>query len=194
MASLLQGTIFEIRAQAPAPSKDYYQLIVTDATVIWRWWKISLRSEFRNVNPGEQKNSYQDFLDDFNLQVHVAVVFGNEILKYVCNLCQHQFDYLERLPNGVLVYAISFLELEDIARLSQTSRKFKKVCNCDELWEHIVSRYCDTVTPEMRALAVEVGWKEIFFTNKLQLQKKIRRRRQRVEELADNMMVEDHEL
>ncbi|XP_067898657.1 F-box only protein 36-like isoform X2 [Heterodontus francisci] len=157
--------------------------------VIWRWWKISLRSEFRNVYPGEEKNSYQDFLDDLTLQVHIGVVFGDEVLKYICNLCQHQFDYLDRLPKAQLMYIISFLELEDIARLSQTSRKFEKVCNSDELWEHIVSRYCDTIPPEMRALAVEVGWKEIFFTNKLQLQKKIRRRRQKVEGSAEDVTV-----
>ncbi|XP_041069862.1 F-box only protein 36-like isoform X1 [Carcharodon carcharias] len=189
MASLCHGTLFEIRAQAPAPSKDYHQLLVTDSEVIWRWWKISLRSEFRNVYPGEQKNSYQDFLDDNPQQVHVGVIFGNEVLKYVCNLCQHQFDYLNRIPEGLLMYIISFLELEDIARFSQTSRKFETACNSDKLWEHIVSRYCDTITPEMKALALEVGWKEIFFTNKLQLQKKIRRRRQKVEEFADYMTI-----
>ncbi|XP_069753434.1 F-box only protein 36-like [Narcine bancroftii] len=137
------------------------------------------------MNPGEQKNSHQDFLDDFNLQVHVAVIFGKDILKYVCNLCQQQFDYLERLPKDLLLYIISFLELEDIARLSQTSRKFKKACNSDDLWEDIVLRYCDTITPEMQALALDVGWKEIFFTNKLQLQKKIRRRQQRVKNPED---------
>uniref|UniRef100_UPI00398E4245 F-box only protein 36a isoform X1 n=1 Tax=Pristiophorus japonicus TaxID=55135 RepID=UPI00398E4245 len=188
MASLLRGIIFEISAQAPAPSKDYHHLLVTDSKVIWRWWKISLRSEFRNMKPWEQNSSYQDFLDDLNLQVHISVIFGNEILKYICNLCQHRFDYLERLPKGLLMYIISFLELEDIARLSQTSRQFEKACNSDELWAHIVSRYCDTITQEMRELSVEVGWKEIFFTNKLQLQKKIRRRRQRFAEDADDMM------
>ncbi|XP_041069904.1 F-box only protein 36-like isoform X6 [Carcharodon carcharias] len=124
-----------------------------------------------------------------NKAIHVGVIFGNEVLKYVCNLCQHQFDYLNRIPEGLLMYIISFLELEDIARFSQTSRKFETACNSDKLWEHIVSRYCDTITPEMKALALEVGWKEIFFTNKLQLQKKIRRRRQKVEEFADYMTI-----
>ncbi|XP_072897583.1 F-box only protein 36-like isoform X2 [Hemitrygon akajei] len=187
MASLLQGTIFEISSQAPPPSKDYYQLLVTNSSVTWRWWKISLRREFRNVNPGEKKNSYQDFLDDLSLQVHVALIFGNDTLKYVCNLCHQQFDYLERLPKDLLLYIISFLELEDIARLSQASRKFKQTCNTDELWEQIVLRYCDTITPEMQALALEIGWKEIFFTNKLQLQKKISRRRQRVENKSEDV-------
>ncbi|GCB73821.1 F-box only protein 36-like isoform X2 [Scyliorhinus torazame] len=189
MASLIKGTLFEIRAQAPAPSKDYHQLLVTDSEVIWRWWKISLRSEFRNVYPGEQKNSYQDFLDDYTMQVHVGVIFGDEVLKYICNLCQHQFDYLNRIPQGLLMYIVSFLELEDIARLSQTSRKFETLCNSDKLWEHITSRYYDNITPDMKTLAFEVGWKEIFFTNKLQLQKKIRRRRKKVEEFEDDMNV-----
>ncbi|XP_038673478.1 F-box only protein 36-like isoform X2 [Scyliorhinus canicula] len=189
MASLIRGTLFEIRAQAPAPSKDYHQLLVTDSEVIWRWWKISLRSEFRNVYPGEQKNSYQDFLDDYTMQVHVGVIFGNEVFKYICNLCQHQFDYLNRIPQGLLMYIVSFLELEDIASLSQTSRKFETLCNSDKLWEHITSRYYDTITPDMKTLALEVGWKEIFFTNKLQLQKKIRRIRKKIEKFEDYVAV-----
>ncbi|XP_020384963.1 F-box only protein 36 isoform X2 [Rhincodon typus] len=187
MASLLKGTLYEIRAQAPAPSKDYHQLLVTDSEVIWRWWKISLRREFRNVHPGEQINSHQDFLENYMLQVHIDVIFGNEVLKYICNLCQHHFDYLDRIPNGLLMYIILFLDLEDIARLSQTSRKFEKVCNSEELWERLVLRHCDTITPETRALASEVGWKEIFFTNKLQLQKKIRRRREKFGRIAENL-------
>uniref|UniRef100_UPI00398EC004 F-box only protein 36a isoform X3 n=1 Tax=Pristiophorus japonicus TaxID=55135 RepID=UPI00398EC004 len=146
MASLLRGIIFEISAQAPAPSKDYHHLLVTDSKVIWRWWKISLRSEFRNMKPWEQNSSYQDFLDDLNLQVHISVIFGNEILKYICNLCQHRFDYLERLPKGLLMYIISFLELEDIARLSQTSRQFEKL----EQWPRNSRLRLIDVVPELR--------------------------------------------
>ncbi|CAM2119565.1 unnamed protein product [Caretta caretta] len=33
MASLLEENLFETRAQAPAPSKDFYQLIVTQKEV-----------------------------------------------------------------------------------------------------------------------------------------------------------------
>ncbi|XP_078266007.1 F-box only protein 36-like [Rhinoraja longicauda] len=194
MASLLQGTLFEMSAQAPPPSKDYYHLLVTNSMVIWRWWKISLRSEFRDVHPSEQKNTYQDFLDDHNLQVHVSVIFGNGILEYVCRLCQQEFDYLERLPKDLLLNIIVRLELEDIARLSQASKMLKTVCNSDKLWEHIVLRYCDTITSEMQALAFDVGWKEIFFTNKLQLQKQIHRRRQIVEDNANDVPDQDHAL
>ncbi|XP_006637887.1 F-box only protein 36 [Lepisosteus oculatus] len=179
MASLLGETVFETSGQGPAPNKDFYQLLVTKTDVIWRWWKISLRSEFRNAKPGELKESHQYYLDDSSLQVQVAMVFGNNILEYTRNLCQGQFDYLDRLPDHLLLRIISFLDLEDVAQLSQTSSKFKRLCNSDELWEQILESYCDTVTPEMKALAREVGWKQIFFTNKLQLQMQIRRRRQK---------------
>uniref|UniRef100_A0A8C3IHR2 F-box protein 36 n=1 Tax=Chrysemys picta bellii TaxID=8478 RepID=A0A8C3IHR2_CHRPI len=150
MASLLQEDLFETRAQAPAPSKDFYQLIVTRKEVIFRWWKISLRSEF---------------------------LFGANILEHIFNLCRGNFDFLERLPDPLLLYIISFLELEDIARLSQVSHRFKTICNSDTLWEKIVQNLCGAITPEMRALAQEVGWKQFFFTNKLQLQLQLRRRR-----------------
>uniref|UniRef100_A0A7M4E0N3 F-box protein 36 n=1 Tax=Crocodylus porosus TaxID=8502 RepID=A0A7M4E0N3_CROPO len=159
MASLLPDKLFEELRQAPAPSKDFYQVLVTRSQVIFRWWKISLRSEFRESKPGEIKESHEDFLDDPSLQSN--------------------FDFLERLPDPLLLNIISFLGLEDIARLSQVSHRFETICNCDTLWEKIVQNLCDTITPEMRALAQEVGWKRFFFTSKLQLQLQIRRRRQK---------------
>uniref|UniRef100_A0A8D0H5G1 F-box protein 36 n=1 Tax=Sphenodon punctatus TaxID=8508 RepID=A0A8D0H5G1_SPHPU len=179
MASLLEETLYEMRGQAPAPSKDFYQLIVTQKDVILRWWKISLRSEFREAKPGELKESHEDFLDDTSLQIQIAIVFGANILEHTFNLCHGNFDFLERLPDPLLLCIISFLELEDIARLSQVSHRFKTLCNSDKLWESIVESLCDTITSEMKSLAQEVGWKQFFFTNKLQLQKQLRRRRQK---------------
>ncbi|XP_030071957.1 F-box only protein 36 [Microcaecilia unicolor] len=177
MASLLPECLFDVSSQAPAPSKDFYQLVITKTEVIVRWWKISLRSEFRDTKPGELRESHQDFLEDSTLQVQISIVFGQNILEYVSNLCRGKFDFLERLPEGLLLYIMTFLDLEDIARLSQTSHTFEKVCSSDKLWEHIVESLCDTVTPEMRMLAQDIGWKQIFFTNKLQLQLQLRRRR-----------------
>ncbi|XP_067157992.1 F-box only protein 36 isoform X2 [Apteryx mantelli] len=159
MASLLREELLEARGQAPAPSKDFCQLLVTRRQVIFRWWKISLRSEFRDARPGEIKESHEDFLDDSSLHSN--------------------YDFLERLPVPLLLYIISFLELEDIARLSQVSHRFKMICNSNTLWESIVENLCDTITPEMRELAQEMGWKQFFFTNRLRLQLQLRRRRQK---------------
>ncbi|XP_008688604.1 F-box only protein 36 isoform X2 [Ursus maritimus] len=147
--------------------------------VIFRWWKISLRSEYRSTKPGEAKESHEEFLDNSHLQVQIALIFGARILDYVFNLCEGKFDFLERLSDKLLLNIISYLDLEDIARLSQTSRRFAQLCTSDKLWETIVQSACDTVTPDMRALAEDIGWRQMFFTNKLQLQRQLRKRRQR---------------
>ncbi|XP_044890521.1 F-box only protein 36 isoform X3 [Felis catus] len=127
MASWLPETLFEIVGQGPAPSKDYYQLLVTRSQVIFRWWKISLRSEHRSAKPGEAKDTHEEFLENSHLQVQIALIFGARVLDYVFNLCEGKFDFLERLSDNLLLSIISYLDLEDIARLSQTSRRFAKL-------------------------------------------------------------------
>ncbi|XP_033894694.2 F-box only protein 36-like isoform X2 [Acipenser ruthenus] len=156
MASLIGETVLESNGQAPAPSKDFYQLVVTKKEVIWRFWKISLRSEFRTTNPGELRETHKEYLDDYSLQAQIATVLCDSIVSYTLNLCRSNFDYLEHLPNALLLYVILYLDLEDVAQLSQTSRKFEKLCSSDALWERIVENSCDTITPEMRALSKEL--------------------------------------
>ncbi|XP_053315794.1 F-box only protein 36 [Spea bombifrons] len=185
MATLLPEVLLETTAQAPAPNKDFYQLLLTRNEVILRWWKISLRSEFRNTKPGELKESHVDFVDDTTLQAQIGIVFGQNTLNYVLKLCQGYYDFLDRLPDSLLLYILTFLDLEDIAQLAQVSHSFQKICNSDKLWEHIVERSCDRVTVDMRALAQDIGWKQLFFTNKLQLQLQLRRWKRRQEESRD---------
>ncbi|KAK1790680.1 hypothetical protein P4O66_014544, partial [Electrophorus voltai] len=145
--------------------------------VIWRWWKISLRVESRNTTPGETKESHADYLDDSRLQSQVAMVFGSHILEYSKKICQGHYDYLPRLPDDLLLNITAHLDLEDVARFARTCHRFKKICSSEEFWEQTVRMYCDTVTAGMEDLAKEVGWRTIFFTNKLQLQKQISRRK-----------------
>ncbi|XP_076000859.1 F-box only protein 36b [Genypterus blacodes] len=182
MASLLSDPLFEIFGRAPSANKNLYYFAVTKSDVIWRWWKISLRKVDRCSRPGEQRDSYQDFLDDRWLQSEVSMVFGRRILQYTKALCRGQYDYLDHLPDSLLLHILSYLELQDVGHLGQTSRKFRQLCKSEELWEKAVRRCCDTVSAEVSSLALEVGWQSIFFTNKLQLQKLIRRRRLRIKE------------
>ncbi|PNI70477.1 FBXO36 isoform 3 [Pan troglodytes] len=165
MASWLPETLFETVGQGPPPSKDYYQLLVTRSQVIFRWWKISLRSEYRSTKPGEAKETHEDFLENSHLQ--------------------GKFDFLERLSDDLLLNIISYLDLEDIARLCQTSHRFAKLCMSDKLWEQIVQSTCDTITPDVRALAEDTGWRQLFFTNKLQLQRQLRKRKQKYGNLRE---------
>uniref|UniRef100_A0ABI8ACF9 F-box domain-containing protein n=1 Tax=Felis catus TaxID=9685 RepID=A0ABI8ACF9_FELCA len=162
-----------------ASTEPEVRLELTNCEVIFRWWKISLRSEHRSAKPGEAKDTHEEFLENSHLQVQIALIFGARVLDYVFNLCEGKFDFLERLSDNLLLSIISYLDLEDIARLSQTSRRFAKLCMSDELWEKIVHSCCDTITPDMRALAKDMGWRQMFFTNKLQLQRQIRKRKQK---------------
>ncbi|XP_030630620.1 F-box only protein 36b [Chanos chanos] len=185
MASLLEETLFEISGQGPAPNKDYFHLKISKTEVIWRWWKISLRTECRNMRPGEVRESHSDYLDDNRLQSQVSVVFGPRILQHTKALCAGQIDYLERLPNSLLFTIMNYLELEDITKLGCTSRRFRKLCSSEEFWEQMVRVRFDTVPAGVEAIAQELGWRSVFFTNKLQLQKQIRRRTHRTTEQLD---------
>ncbi|CAG5896950.1 unnamed protein product [Menidia menidia] len=182
MASLLGDPWFEISGRGPPPDNNYYHFSVNKAEVIWRWWKISPRLVDRYSKPGEQKESHLDFLDDTWLQSELAVVFGQKALQYTKALCQGHFDYLERLSDSLLLRIINYLELEDVDQLGRTSHRFKQLCGSEEFWEQAVHRHCKTVSAEVASLASEVGWRRIFFTNKLHLQKLLSRRRLRAEE------------
>uniref|UniRef100_A0A8C1JGX3 F-box protein 36a n=1 Tax=Cyprinus carpio TaxID=7962 RepID=A0A8C1JGX3_CYPCA len=163
MASLLREILFETAAQGPPPSKDFYQFVITQKEVIWRWWKISVRSEFRGAPPGEIKLLHNDFLNDARLQEQLAAVFGARILDYTLALCGGHVDYLERLPDKLLLEILSYISLQDIGHLSQTSSRFRKLCNSEEIWRQAVKGHCDMITDDMEMLANVMGWKNIFF-------------------------------
>ncbi|XP_012716499.2 F-box only protein 36b [Fundulus heteroclitus] len=182
MASLLKDPLFEISGRGPAPNKDFYYFAVTKSQVIWRWWKISARTVDRYTKPGEEKESHSVFLDDFELQREVGMVFGAKILQFTKALCQGQYNYLERLPDSILLQIINCLELEDVGQLGRTSRRFRQLCGSQEFWEQATRQRCCTISAEVASLALEVGWRRIFFTNKLQLQKLLGRRRPKAEQ------------
>ena len=53
-----------------------YLMLTTHALqVIWRWWKISLRSE--STKPGELRESHPDYLEDSLLQSNVKPFVSN---------------------------------------------------------------------------------------------------------------------
>uniref|UniRef100_A0A3P8T4S1 F-box protein 36b n=1 Tax=Amphiprion percula TaxID=161767 RepID=A0A3P8T4S1_AMPPE len=169
MASVLTDPLFEISGRGPAPDKNFYHLSLTKSDVIWRWWKISARTVDRYSKPGELRETHQDFLDDSGLHSEVSMVFGHQILQYAKALCQGHYDYLEHLSDALLLRIMNYLELEDVGQLGRTSRKFKQLCGSEEFWEQAVRRRCNTVSADVASLALEVGWRRIFFTSKLQL-------------------------
>ncbi|XP_047444899.1 F-box only protein 36b [Mugil cephalus] len=190
MASLLTDPLFEISGRGPPPNNNFYHLFLTKSDVIWRWWKISPRLVDRYSRPGEVKESHHDFLDDTRLQGEVSMVFGQGILEYTKALCQGHYDYLEHLSDSLLLRIINYLELEDVGQLGRTSRRFRQLCGSEEFWEQAVRQRFNAVSGEMASLALEVGWRNIFFTSKLQLQKLISRRRLKIEEQQEEQVSE----
>lgn len=63
----------------------------------------------------------------FSSAEQVGAVFGPNILAYTVSLCEGKFDYLERLPDDILLRILSFLELKDIPLMAQVSRRFRMV-------------------------------------------------------------------
>ncbi|XP_014915979.1 F-box only protein 36b isoform X2 [Poecilia latipinna] len=177
MASLLTDPLFETYGRGPPPIKDYYHFFVTKSEIIWRWWKISPRMVYRHTKPGEVKESLSDFLEDTDLQREVRVVFGDHVLEFTMALCEGRYNYLDRLSDSLLLRIINFLELEDVDQLGQTSRKFQQLCGSEEFWEQAMRRHCCSISDEVASLAKEIGWRTVFFTNKLHLQKLLSRRR-----------------
>ena len=51
----------------------------------------------------------------------------------------------------------------------QVNSFFRETCSSDLIWEELFFRHNDDVSEELIDLAMERGWKEVFFANKLHL-------------------------
>lgn len=170
------GNLFEITAQDKAPKKDFCQLVVTKEKVLFRRWVISLRVEARSLRPLEAQLSHEDFLEDDSLQSEVKRVFGLDAFNKTVRMCHGQVDWLARMPLPIVLYIISFLDIVDVANLSQVNSFFREISSNDIIWEELFFKYNDQATEELIDLALEKGWKHIFFANKLHLRVLLSRR------------------
>ncbi|XP_047449560.1 F-box only protein 36a [Mugil cephalus] len=164
MASLLGEQLFQISGQGPPPSKDFFQLVITKNEIIWTSWKISLRPGSRGIAPRQLKSTHHNFLHDKMLLHEVTTVFGQRILEYTKSLCEGRFDYLERLPDDLLLRIVSYLQLKDTTVLAQVSQRFSKFCNSEKFWEQTVRNRCAEFTSNMEGIATAMGWRRTFFT------------------------------
>lgn len=169
--------LLNVATQAPAPSKDYCQLVLTYRQVIYRCWRIALRGDSESRYPREVRDNYEDFAYDENTQREIGHVFGKPTLVYVRNIVEKgKLDYLARLPTKILIKIISFLNLEDIARLSQVNSQFRQLCRSDSVWMELYKTYySNEITSDLKRLAERDGWRKVFFTNKIKLQLELRR-------------------
>lgn len=167
--------LFEKTGQAPSPSKDFHQLLVTEEELIWRTWRVSLRKDQVGIPPSQNKQSHEDFYYDNLISADIKRVFGEDILIYVqCIVCN---DWLYRMKDEILLKIFSYLDLSHITRLPLVCRHFRAICNKNQLWKNVYETHCSNITDEIEQLGEDIGWKKLFFTNKLQIQKETSRRR-----------------
>jgi F-box protein 36 len=187
--------IVNVAQQAPSPSKDYCQLVLTHSQVIYRCWRITLHGDSESRYPVEIKDSYEEFVHDENIQRNlfsprfhfpirfikkgyyfqignIQYIFGNNMFNYVKNIVEKgRLDILERLPERCIEKIVSYLQLEDIARLSQVNNFFRQLCRSDRVWINLYRQnYSAEITKELMQLAERDGWRKLFFTNKIKLQ------------------------
>ena len=171
--------LFEATAQVPSPSKDFTQIILTERGVVWRKWKITLRgiSQGAAPAPSEEALSHEDFQYDSTLQGEIERIFGPEVLRQIKRILAGSQDELSKLPEKAMVQICTCLDLQSIMQLSRVNRHLREVCTSNSLWEKLYRIHQGVPSDEVSALAKEVGWKTVFFMNKLQLQKELSRRR-----------------
>ena len=80
--------LFELTGQAPSPSKDYLQVLVTEGGVVLRRIPITVRGVTQGAvpAPSEKVLTLEEFAVDADFQAEVGRTFGTEALKQVtCN-------------------------------------------------------------------------------------------------------------
>ncbi|KAK7089910.1 F-box only protein 36-like isoform X2 [Littorina saxatilis] len=171
------GALVDYAQTAKPPAKDFYQIFVSPSEVVYRLWKIVPPTRPNNhPAPSEVRDNWEDFKNDERLHSEIQRVAGDVTVDWLVNIVCGHLDYLNRLPKNVLTKIILMLDLESLAHLSMTCHLFRELCSSDEIWEKIYKIHNkQPITQELLMLVDQKGWKEVFFTNKLQLQMQMRR-------------------
>lgn len=181
--------LLEESCQDPAPSKDFCHLMVTERGVIWRRWKVSVRNITQGAVPAPVERGFtvDEFLVDKDMQGEVDRVMGNETLQRALRLLRGQNDLLSRLPEKVLFKVVSQLDLASIDSLSKVDRYLQQFCNSDPFWCKVYRVHHGPPTEDVQAVAADMGWKRVFFMDKIQLRKESSRRQRSAGKLAETL-------
>ena len=86
--------LYRREGQAPPPSKDFFQLIVTERSVDWRSWRISIRNSSK-IPPRACSRTWEEFVGDELLISEITQIFGKEIVHEVLEIMgKRSFQHL----------------------------------------------------------------------------------------------------
>ena len=183
--------LYDITGQAPSPSKDFCQILVTEKGIIWRRWKITLRnfSQGTAPSPNEVVMNYEDFLNDKSFQKELEFIFSPQCVKQIHKVISGCNDALSCLPEQLITQVIMYLDLQSIMFLSHTNQHFREICNSDDLWKKLYLLHQGQPSADIHSVANDIGWKKLFFMNKLQIQKEVSRLRRGVVSPSSNATI-----
>ena len=98
----------------------------------------------------------------------------------VKRIASGNWDIFLRLGEDLVVKIVTLLDLQSIENLARVNRHFREVCQSNKLWEALYKTHQGWPSHEITALARELGWRTVFFMNRLQLQKELSRRRKNI--------------
>ena len=113
--------LYSASGQAPAPSKDFYELSVYKKEVIWRKWRIRYSRDGKVV-PSEDKMDIEKFLDSDVIHNDIERNLGDDVLNMAIGHLTNV--WLSRLPIHVLNIIMTYLDIKDIGRLHQVLLSF----------------------------------------------------------------------
>lgn len=119
VSAVQREKLYSVSGQAPAPSKDFYELVVYIDQIIFRKWRIRYAKNGKVV-PSEDKMNVERFLDSDVVQNDIERNLGDDVLNMAIGHLTN--TWLPRLPMCALTLITSYLDLKDIGRLHRVSK------------------------------------------------------------------------
>lgn len=162
------ATLIDVAQQAPAPSKDYVHLKLTETELVFTRIMISPRCMQFPVAPQTIRLTLEEYNDDvFGIQSKIEHYFPNYLDK-VKLICDGHTDALTILPLDILINICKNLDPEDIVgELANVSKPLRDLCKEDDLWKALYDANItdtDKMSQEMKELASDIGWKKFYFS------------------------------
>nr|XP_023019063.1 uncharacterized protein LOC111507909 [Leptinotarsa decemlineata] len=157
--SLKYSTILQLYTRAEAPCRDYYGLTIAESCICLNVWKVT---HGPHIFPKQKLSELEDFKYDKFLQEEIKNIFGESIHQYLTDLAERKIT-LHHLPTKVFIKILSYLDTNDVLRLSRTSKIFMELCNADAVWLTIFKKVLKRgPSREENRMAFDSGWKEVL--------------------------------
>jgi len=175
--------IYSASRQMEPPSKDFVSLEMTQLEIIINRIRISpsnLKMQSTSAGIKTTKIKNEDFkIGDYHDEIRFY--FGEQTLQDIIDRLNGKIDHLNLLPDPLKHQIISHLPIEDVSSLSLTNKSFYQLCNSDTAW----LKKFENISEELLNLGDEIGFKKLYFMNKMDLQRKLRRVRQSMTFITD---------